>query len=439
MTRRNGVTGTAAGGSGWSGGRRDAAGGLLATFRLLSDGEDMHDVGPAVLTRACTALAAEEGALLLVDAGPAQDSGDQGAGPAARPVAHHGRGGPRGELGHRPGDDRIAADAGRSGTLSVTTGGGAEAWSPMLVEGRLVGLVAFRRPRPFEPGELAAIEVLATGSALGVDRLRFYELWSAKLAQADAAHAQLLRYADDLRTTYAGERRKAEQVAEALDALHQAYAATVHALASAVAEKDDVTGGHLARVSAYGVEAAGQFDAGLAGTPGLEYAFLLHDVGKIGIPDAVLRKPGPLTDDEWVLMREHPAIGLRILDGVPELGVIREVVGGHHERWDGEGYPHGLAGDSIPPAAQLFSTVDAFDAMTSDRPYRAALSVDEALARLGKGAGTQFAPDAVRAFLAVDRDVIDQIRTTTPVRPATWLAGPARYRGDRAGAPASHA
>src|SRR4029453_6772214 len=123
--------------------------------------------------------------------------------------------------------------------------------------------------------------------------LRFYELWSAKLAQADAAHAQLLRYADDLRTTYAGERRQAEQVAEALDALHQAYAATVHALASAVAEKDDVTGGHLARVSAYGVEAAGQFDAGLAGTPGLEYAFLLHDVGKIGIPDAVLRKPGP--------------------------------------------------------------------------------------------------------------------------------------------------
>jgi HD-GYP domain-containing protein (c-di-GMP phosphodiesterase class II) len=125
-------------------------------------------------------------------------------------------------------------------------------------------------------------------------------------------------------------------------------------------------------------------------------------------------------------MREHPAIGLRILDGVPEMGVVRDVVGYHHERWDGRGYPYGLTRDEIPPVAQLFATVDAFDAMTSDRPYRSALGVDEALARLGKASGTQFAPDAVRAFLAVERDRIDQIRTSTErtLAPASSLTPP---------------
>jgi ribonuclease P protein subunit RPR2 len=377
---------------------------LQAAFRLLSDGEDLRGGGGAVLAQGCSALRAEEGALLLAGERP---------GHAFTLAVHHGRPGLEGPIGTRTYDPDRAAEvvASRRVTTWPVGRAGVEAWAPMLVQGRALGALAFRRWAAFSPRELATMEVLATGAALGADRLRFVELWSAKLAQADAQHAQLLRYADDLRTTYADERRRSQEVVRALDALETAYAATVRALACAMAEKDDVTGGHLARVSAYGVKAVECYDPALADTPGLEYAFLLHDVGKIGIPDAVLRKPGPLTDSEWMLMREHPAIGLRILEGVPQMEVVRDVVGCHHERWDGGGYPYGLAGEGIPQIAQLFATVDAFDAMTSDRPYQIAVTVDEAMARLSKASGTQFAPDAVRAFLAVDRDEIERIRT----------------------------
>jgi HD-GYP domain-containing protein (c-di-GMP phosphodiesterase class II) len=231
-----------------------------------------------------------------------------------------------------------------------------------------------------------------------------------------AAHSQLLRYADDLRTTYAAERRQAEELRRALDELELSYTATVRALATAVEAKDAYTGGHLARVTEYGVSVCRVIGGGLAATPGLEEAFLLHDLGKIGVPDAVLNKPGPLTDEEWVLMREHPAIGLRILDGVPHMDVVRQVVYGHHERWDGTGYPEGLKAEDIPLAARVFSTVDAFDAITTDRPYRRAASLDEALARLQQAAGTQFAPDAVEALHQVDPERLDAIRATAELR-----------------------
>jgi HD-GYP domain-containing protein (c-di-GMP phosphodiesterase class II) len=224
------------------------------------------------------------------------------------------------------------------------------------------GRAAVRRPRPGRGGAAGHRAVLA------VDRLGFLRLWSRKLEQADAAYSQLLRYADGLRTTFSAERRRAEELREALDALELAYTSTVRALASAVEAKDAYTGGHLARVTAYGTEACRALGGDLAATPGLEYAFLLHDLGKIGVPDAVLSKAGPLTDEEWALMREHPAIGLRILEGVPHMDVVRAVVHSHHERWDGAGYPEGLKGEQIPLAARVFAAVDAFDAITTDRP-----------------------------------------------------------------------
>ena len=284
----------------------------------------------------------------------------------------------------------------------------------MVVEGRAVGVLALRRPpgRPFAGGDLAAVELLAIGAALATDRLRFLRLWSRKLEQADAAHSQLLRYADDLRTTFSAERRRAEELGKALDAVELAYTATVRALASAVEAKDAYTGGHLARVTAYGTEACRALGGDLAATPGLEYAFLLHDLGKIGVPDAVLNKAGPLTDEEWALMREHPAIGLRILEGVPHMDVVRAVVYSHHERWDGAGYPEGLKDDQIPLAARVFAAVDAFDAITTDRPYRAAASLDEALHRLRGQRGTQFAPDAVDAIHLVERGRLAAIQAT---------------------------
>jgi ribonuclease P protein subunit RPR2 len=368
---------------------------LLAPFRVLAGGEDLATAGATLLERACQALEAAEGAILLEEDGLV-------------PGPSWGLPGPGGRLGDRPGDRELAADAAVSGR---PLGAGSEAWCAMVVEGRAVGVLALRRAvRPFAAGDLAVVELLATGAALATDRLRFLRLWSRKLEQADAAHSQLLRYADDLRTTFSAERRRAEELREALDAVELAYTATVRALASAVEAKDAYTGGHLARVTAYGTEACRALGGDLAATPGLEYAFLLHDLGKIGVPDAVLNKAGPLTDEEWALMREHPAIGLRILEGVPHMDVVRAVVYSHHERWDGAGYPEGLKDEQIPPAARVFAAVDAFDAITTDRPYRAAVSLEEALHRLREASGTQFAPDAVDAIHLVDRDRLAAIQ-----------------------------
>jgi hypothetical protein len=370
---------------------------LLAPFRVLAGGEDLATAGATLLERACQALEAAEGAILLEEDGLV-------------PGPSWGLPGPGGRLGDRPGDRELAADAAVSGR---PLGAGSEAWCAMVVEGRAVGVLALRRAvRPFAAGDLAVVELLATGAALATDRLRFLRLWSRKLEQADAAHSQLLRYADDLRTTFSAERRRAEELREALHAVELAYTATVRALASAVEAKDAYTGGHLARVTAYGTEACRALGGDLAATPGLEYAFLLHDLGKIGVPDAVLNKAGPLTDEEWALMREHPAIGLRILEGVPHMDVVRAVVYSHHERWDGAGYPEGLKDEQIPLAARVFAAVDAFDAITTDRPYRAAVSLEEALHRLREASGTQFAPDAVDAIHLVDRDRLAAIQAT---------------------------
>jgi HD-GYP domain-containing protein (c-di-GMP phosphodiesterase class II) len=384
--------------------RRPLGEGLLAPFRVLAGGEELETAGATLLERACQALRAEEGVVLL-----AED--------AFLPGPGWGAPGPGGRLGTRRGDRELAADAVAAAGVELAgrSRPAREAWCAMVVEGRAVGVLALRRGTagpPFGGEERVAVELLATGAAVAVDRLRFSRLWSRKLEQADAAHSQLLRYADDLRTTYTAERRRAEELREALDAVQLAYIATVRALATAVEAKDAYTGGHLTRVTAYGTEACQALGGDLAATPGLEYAFLLHDLGKIGVPDAVLNKAGPLTDEEWALMKEHPAIGLRILDGVPQMEVVRAVVFSHHERWDGAGYPEGIKGEQIPLAARVFAAVDAFDAITTDRPYRGAASPEEALRRLREAAGSQFAPDAVDAIHLVDRERLAAIQAT---------------------------
>jgi HD-GYP domain-containing protein (c-di-GMP phosphodiesterase class II) len=376
--------------------------GLLGPFRVLAGGQDLEAGGAALLEQACLAFAAAEGAVLLAEE-------------AFAPGPSWGTPGRGGRLGSRRGDRELVADALAAARPLAAGPAAREAWCAMVVQGRTVGVLALRRDAgpPFTGEQQAAVELLATSAAVALDRLRFLRLWSRNLDQADAAHSQLLRYADDLRTTFAAERRRAEQLREALDAVQLAYIATVRALATAVEAKDAYTGGHLARVTAYGIEACEALGGDLAATEGLEYAFLLHDLGKIGVPDAVLNKAGPLTDEEWALMKEHPAIGLRILEGVPQMDAVRAVVYSHHERWDGAGYPEGLKGEQIPLAARVFAAVDAFDAITTDRPYRAAASLDEALARLREAAGSQFAPDAVEAIHQVDRDRLAAIQATS--------------------------
>ncbi len=214
------------------------------------------------------------------------------------------------------------------------------------------------------------------------------------------AIAQSLRYAEELRQLYAAERTQRRIAEDALALLEDSYRTTVRALAAALELRDDQTGAHAERVTELALRLAERVAPKLAADPELEYGFLLHDLGKIGVPDAVVLKPGPLDPQEMEQMRRHVVLGERIIAQIPYLGgLARQVVAAHHERWDGTGYPRGLRGEAIPLAARIFAVVDAFDAMTNDRPYRRALPPGQALDEIRRAAGTQLDPGVVRAFL----------------------------------------
>ena len=182
--------------------------------------------------------------------------------------------------------------------------------------------------------------------------------------------------------------------------LENAYEATVVALARALESKDSGTGAHSQRVQRYALELAAAVAPELLGDASAEHGFLLHDVGKIGIPDSVLRKRGPLDADERRLMETHTLMGERMLSDVALLrGEGLKVVRSHHERWDGWGYPDRLLGDEIPIGARVFAVADTLDALTNDRPYRAAGSWDDACKVIASEAGAQFDPTVVDAFL----------------------------------------
>ena len=222
----------------------------------------------------------------------------------------------------------------------------------------------------------------------------------------ELAVAQAMRYAEELQLLHARDLAARKAAEQSLRELEASYKTTVRALAAALELRDDVTGGHATRVAELALELAREVAPGLAAEPELEYAFLLHDLGKIGVPDAILRKPGPLDPDERAQMCEHPALGASIVEGIPYLyGLTHDVVVAHHEHWDGGGYPLGLSREAIPLAARIFAVVDAFDAMTNDRPYRRALTVDAALAELETSSGTQFDPTVVRAFVSLNREL----------------------------------
>jgi len=237
--------------------------------------------------------------------------------------------------------------------------------------------------KPFSPLELLGIvERLAGG-------LEPIPIGGPTPAGADA---QLLLYARDLRHLLEIERRQRAM-------LEDAYRDTVGALAGALESKDFGTRQHSQRVAHYALELIREVDLDLAEEPGVEYGFVLHDVGKIGIPDAVLQKPGPLDDEERSLMQTHTTLGEQMLRGIPILkGRGLEIVRSHHERWDGRGYPDRLGGEEIPVAARAFAVADALDAMTSNRPYRQAQTWDYAGREIDREAGGQFDPSVVAAF-----------------------------------------
>jgi ribonuclease P protein subunit RPR2 len=274
---------------------------------------------------------------------------------------------------------RLKADPATSWIgVILLTGAGEEAEIPA----RSAGADAFLR-KPFSPLELlSVVERLAGG---------LYEGPFAGVTPA-GSDEQLLLYANDLRRLLEIERGRQ-------DLLQRTYRQTVAALAGALESKDFGTGLHSQRVQRYAVELAQAIEPRLLLDPSVEYGFLLHDVGKIGIPDHVLQKRGPLDDSELRLMRTHTVLGEELLSDVDLLhGSGLKVVRAHHERWDGLGYPDGLSRTEIPLAARIFTVADALDAMTSDRPYRSARTWDEAAAEIVGERGRQFDPDVVDAF-----------------------------------------
>jgi ribonuclease P protein subunit RPR2 len=219
---------------------------------------------------------------------------------------------------------------------------------------------------------------------------------------SELAVAQAKKYAEELRDLYEQERAQRRLLEDGYAKLSDSYGTTVRALAAALELRDDETGSHAERVTRLALELVRVVEPELESDPEIEYGFLLHDLGKIGVPDAILLKPGPLTARELETMRDHPILGERVVARVPYLrGVARQIVAAHHERWDGTGYPRRLRGYQIPIAARIFSVADAFDAMTNDRPYRAAMKDEAALAEIARCSGTQFEPRIAEAFLGL--------------------------------------
>jgi ribonuclease P protein subunit RPR2 len=188
--------------------------------------------------------------------------------------------------------------------------------------------------------------------------------------------------------------------------LNEAYAQTVAVLASALESRDFGTSQHSRRVTSYATRLTLEVSPGLLDDPSLEWGFMLHDVGKIGIPDGILLKPGRLTGPERRKMQEHAELGDRLLAHVPLLNQEgARVIRSHHERWDGNGYPDRLSEESIPLAARIFAVVDSLDAMTDKRPYRAPVSWDAAAVELRHCRGSHFDPDVVDGFEACEPDL----------------------------------
>ncbi|MGQ0549151.1 MAG: HD-GYP domain-containing protein [Armatimonadota bacterium] len=196
-------------------------------------------------------------------------------------------------------------------------------------------------------------------------------------------------------------RRASRQLLKQHDDLIAAHLGTYQALAGAIDAKDSYTGDHSTSVATLAADVGRALGLESAVIEDAKVAARLHDVGKIGVPDAILMKPGPLTPEEWVVMQKHAEAGFEILRHAPLPNDVKQAVLHSHERWDGNGYPDRLAGQAIPLLARIVAVVDAFEAMTGDRPYRKGLTLEEAFDRLKSNAGTQFDPNVVRAFLGL--------------------------------------
>lgn len=221
---------------------------------------------------------------------------------------------------------------------------------------------------------------------------------------------RLLDAAAQLTTSVISNASLLTEMRQTVDEVERAYMGTLEALTKALEMRDHETEGHSRRVVQYTLSLAQKL-----GTPEQELVpiirgALLHDIGKIGIPDAILKKAGPLTESEWEVMRQHPVIGFEMLQGIEFLRQATPIILHHHERYDGTGYPGGLAGEAIPLGARIFAVADAYDAITSDRPYRRGREHLAAVAEITAASGRQFDPAVVEALLALPAEELARIR-----------------------------
>jgi ribonuclease P protein subunit RPR2 len=220
-----------------------------------------------------------------------------------------------------------------------------------------------------------------------------------------ASVVELRRHRDELESANRRLRRLLEEKRDLVGRVHGSYLATITSLARTIEAKDPCTSGHVERVAKVTMLLADELGLPEAQRRAAEVGATIHDIGKIGVPDAILLKPTRLSDAEFQVMRRHPETSSYIVGELDVPRVVKQMVRSHHERFDGGGYPDGLAGDEIPLAARILAVADTLDAITSDRPYRPARSLADAIAEIESLAGLQFCPAVVGALRAcLDRD-----------------------------------
>ena len=271
-----------------------------------------------------------------------------------------------------------------------------EAWVPVLQKDQVVGGVVVWRDMTAIDAALMRIQASITGIIL----LAAILLWLVLRGVYVRSSKQIVAQATALKGALIDRERT--------------YDSTLQSLANALDVRDSETGGHSDRVLRYMDLVIEQVDVDEASLSMLRRGALLHDIGKIGVPDNVLRKPAALSEAEWITMRKHPEYGARIVAGIPFLEDVSQIVRHHHERWDGAGYPDKLAGEAIPLGARIFAVADSFDAMTSDRPYRRAMSIAAACAEIARCRGTQFDPVVADAFARIPHDRLARIAAEAP-------------------------
>ncbi|MGH9901227.1 MAG: HD domain-containing phosphohydrolase [Pyrinomonadaceae bacterium] len=256
----------------------------------------------------------------------------------------------------------------------------------------------------------SAIEALRAGAFDYV--MKPFDLYHVEAAVRRALEHRELRVAKRRYENHLEEMvtQRTAELDDALHSLEDAYRMTLKALTAALETRDQETHGHSERVVSFSLRLGREMGLDKEQMRSLEFGSLLHDIGKIGVPDAILRKPAALTREEWTKMREHPLHGRQILREIAFLEGASRVVAQHHERWDGSGYPLGLKGREIDLNARIFAVADAFDAMTSDRVYRKGRPYEAAAAELDEFADIQFDPRVVAAFHRVPREDWDELR-----------------------------